>query len=52
MAAALPIHVLVGLCLLGVVDAQSAVITSPKQFLGKQVGADHFLANYTQLRGY
>jgi len=52
MAAALPTHVLVTLCLLGAVDAQSAVITSPKQFLGKQVGADYFLANYTQLRGY
>jgi hypothetical protein len=27
-------------------------ITSPKAYMGKQIGADGFLANYTQLRGY
>ena len=27
-------------------------ITSPKEAFGKQVGADHFLANYTQLSSY
>lgn len=27
-------------------------ITSPKQFFGKEVGADRFLANYTQLTAY
>ena len=31
--------------------AQSAV-TSPEEFLGHQVGADHFLADYTQLAEY
>ncbi|MHC4897144.1 MAG: M14 family metallopeptidase [Planctomycetota bacterium] len=54
-------HILASLCLLGSVAAQPAVvskevskptITAPKEFLGKQVGADHFLANYTQLHGY
>ncbi|MEE9126582.1 MAG: M14 family metallopeptidase, partial [Planctomycetota bacterium] len=66
MAAPLQTHVLVVLCLLGLVGSvtaqpavavpgvpkQKALVTSPKEFLGKQVGADHFLANYTQLRSY
>ena len=60
MALPLQTHVLVTLCLLGSVAAQPAVaakvpkpsLTSPKEFLGKQVGADYFLANYSQLRGY
>lgn len=33
------------------VPAQSEV-TTPEEFLGHEVGADHFLANYTQLSAY
>lgn len=32
--------------------AVSPRVTTPEQFLGHQIGADHFLANYTQLREY
>ncbi len=49
MARSLPMRVLAGLCVLGGVTAQ---VTPPEKFFGKQVGADHFLANYTQLRAY
>ena len=64
MASSLPMTcTLAGLCLSAAMTAQSATadpprsgsthkVTSPKEFLGNQVGADHFLANYTQLRGY
>jgi len=37
--------------LVAALPAQRA-ITTPKEFLGQQVGADRFLADYTQLSGY
>ncbi|MCA8941868.1 MAG: peptidase, partial [Planctomycetes bacterium] len=30
----------------------SAQVPSPREFLGHDIGADHFLADYTQLRAY
>ena len=53
----LPCHALaLPLLCLCVLPAQashaSTGVTSPEEFLGHRIGADRFLANYTQLRGY
>ncbi len=43
---------LVAVVLLAPLALAQRQITTPVEFLGKEVGADYFLANYTQLTGY
>ena len=40
------------LCVLAAAAVLPAQLPTPREALGHEVGADHFLANYTQLKAW